>query len=124
MRRRSLADLMHAITSNSPVRNVAEFRRAALPESRHEVVDGTTAIEASIFTSIRDGRLRGMSAFRDKVTTEQIWQLARHVQTVGACSANTAALGRNDENQDGSAITNRRRGRPSNNRLSDVVPDD
>ncbi len=51
----------------------------------------------SIFISIRDGRPHGMPAFRDKLTTEQIWQLAGYVQAIGAYSASYAAPGRNDE---------------------------
>lgn len=53
----------------------------------------------SIFASIRDGRPHGMPAFRDKMTTEQIWQLAGYVQTIGAYRASTAAPSRNDEKQ-------------------------
>jgi cytochrome c oxidase cbb3-type subunit 3 len=53
----------------------------------------------SIFASIRDGRPHGMPAFNDKMTTEQIWQLAGYVQTIGAYSAKTAAPSRNDEKQ-------------------------
>jgi cytochrome c oxidase cbb3-type subunit 3 len=53
----------------------------------------------SIFASIRDGRPHGMPAFRDKMTTEQIWQLAGYVQTIGAYRAKTAAPSRNDEKQ-------------------------
>lgn len=51
----------------------------------------------SIFASIRDGRTHGMPAYRDRMTTEQIWQLAGYVQTIGAYSASTAAPSRNDE---------------------------
>jgi cytochrome c oxidase cbb3-type subunit 3 len=53
----------------------------------------------SIFVSIRDGRPHGMPAFRDKLTTEQIWQLAGYVQTIGMVAAKTAAPSRNDEMQ-------------------------
>src|ERR1700712_816091 len=53
----------------------------------------------SIFASIRDGRPDGMPAFRDKMTTEQIWQLAGYVQTIGAYSAKPAPRSRNDEKQ-------------------------
>jgi cytochrome c oxidase cbb3-type subunit 3 len=53
----------------------------------------------SIVASIRDGRPHGMPAFVDKMTTEQIWQLAGYVQTIGAYSAKTAAPSRNDEKQ-------------------------
>jgi cytochrome c oxidase cbb3-type subunit III len=37
----------------------------------------------SIFASIRDGRPHGMPSYRDKMTTEQIWQVAGYVQTIG-----------------------------------------
>jgi cytochrome c oxidase cbb3-type subunit 3 len=60
----------------------------------------------SIYRSIRDGRPGGMPAFKDDLTTEQIWQLAGYVQTIGAYSATTAAPSRNDEMQS----------RPSENR--------
>ncbi len=53
----------------------------------------------SIFVSIRDGRRNGMPAFRDRLTTDQIWQLAGYVQTIGAYSAKTAAPSRNDSMQ-------------------------
>lgn len=53
----------------------------------------------SIFVSIRDGRPHGMPSYRDKLTTEQIWQLAAYVQTIGMYAAKTAAPSRNDEMQ-------------------------
>ncbi|CDM60647.1 cb-type cytochrome c oxidase subunit III (plasmid) [Rhizobium favelukesii] len=53
----------------------------------------------SIVASIRDGRPHGMPAFRDRMTIEQIWQLAGYVQTIGAYSAKVAATGRNDDHQ-------------------------
>jgi cytochrome c oxidase cbb3-type subunit 3 len=53
----------------------------------------------SIVSSIRDGRPHGMPPFRDKMTTEQIWQLAGYVQTIGAYSPKTAATSRDDEKQ-------------------------
>jgi cytochrome c oxidase cbb3-type subunit III len=65
----------------------------------------------SIFASIRDGRPHGMPAFRDKMTTEQIWQLAGYVQTIGAYSAKTAAPSRNDAKQT----------RPSENRAPAAI---
>ena len=52
----------------------------------------------SIVASIRDGRPHGMPAFRDRMTTEQIWQLAGYVQTIGAYKVKVAAPGRNDDN--------------------------
>jgi cytochrome c oxidase cbb3-type subunit 3 len=53
----------------------------------------------SIFASIRDGRPHGMPPFRNKMTTEQIWQLSGYVRTIGAYSASTAAPGRDDDKQ-------------------------
>jgi len=53
----------------------------------------------SIVASIRDGRPHGMPPFRDKMTTEEIWQLAGYVRTIGAYSSNTAAPGRDDSKQ-------------------------
>jgi cytochrome c oxidase cbb3-type subunit 3 len=53
----------------------------------------------SITASIRDGRPHGMPAFKDKMTSEQVWQLAGYIQTIGAYSAKTAAPGRNDDKQ-------------------------
>ncbi|MBY4593253.1 MULTISPECIES: c-type cytochrome [Rhizobium] len=50
----------------------------------------------SIVASIRDGRPHGMPPFRNRMTIEQIWQLAGYVQTIGAYSAKVAAPGRND----------------------------
>ena len=53
----------------------------------------------SLFVSIRDGRPRGMPAFNGHLTTEQIWQLAGYVQSVGAYSAKTSATSRDDAMQ-------------------------
>ena len=53
----------------------------------------------SIVSSIRDGRPHGMPSFREKLTTEQIWQLAGYVQTIGAYSVKAAAPGRDDAKQ-------------------------
>ncbi len=51
----------------------------------------------SVFISIRDGRPHGMPAFRDKLTTEQIWQLTYYVRTLGTTQPRTSAPNRNDE---------------------------
>ena len=53
----------------------------------------------SILASIGDGRPHDMPAFRDKMTTDQIRQLAGYVQTIGAYSAKTAAPSREDDKQ-------------------------
>jgi cytochrome c oxidase cbb3-type subunit 3 len=51
----------------------------------------------SIFASIRDGRPHGMPSYRDKLTSEQVWQLAAYVQTIGMYAPRTAAPSREDE---------------------------
>lgn len=51
----------------------------------------------SVAASIRDGRPHGMPAFRDRMTSEQIWQLAGYVRTIGAYVPSGAAPGRNDD---------------------------
>lgn len=53
----------------------------------------------SIVSSIRDGRPHGMPAFRDRMTSEQIWQLAGYVQTIGSYKPKVAAPSRNDDKQ-------------------------
>lgn len=54
----------------------------------------------SIVASIRDGRPHGMPAFREKMTSDQIWQLAGYVKAMGAYSASVAAPARNDDKSD------------------------
>lgn len=54
---------------------------------------------ASVYASIRDGRDNGMPPFRDRLTPEQIWQLAGYVRTIGAYAPVTGATSRNDEMQ-------------------------
>jgi cytochrome c oxidase cbb3-type subunit 3 len=53
----------------------------------------------SIVVSIRDGRPKGMPAFSDKLTIEQIWQLAGYLRTIGGYSFKAAASGRDDGKQ-------------------------
>ncbi len=53
----------------------------------------------SVFVSLRDGRPNGMPSFRDKLTTEQMWQLVGYVRSVGVAAAATGAPSRNDEMQ-------------------------
>jgi cytochrome c oxidase cbb3-type subunit 3 len=51
----------------------------------------------SIFASIRDGRPHGMPAFKDKMTTDEIWQLAGYIKALGAYTASVNAPNRNDD---------------------------
>jgi cytochrome c oxidase cbb3-type subunit 3 len=53
----------------------------------------------SIVASIRDGRPHGMPPFRDKMTIDEIWQLAGYVKSIGAYSAKYTTPGRNDDSQ-------------------------
>jgi cytochrome c oxidase cbb3-type subunit 3 len=53
----------------------------------------------SIVASIRDGRPHGMPPFRDKMTIDEIWQLAGYVKSIGAYSAKYTAPSRNDDKQ-------------------------
>ncbi|WP_184455696.1 c-type cytochrome [Rhizobium aethiopicum] len=51
----------------------------------------------SVVASIRDGRPHGMPAFANQMTSDQIWQLAGYVRTIGAYSALYTAPSRNDD---------------------------
>jgi cytochrome c oxidase cbb3-type subunit 3 len=53
----------------------------------------------SVAASIRDGRSKGMPPFGDKLTNEQIWQLAGYVRTIGGYVYSAAAPGRDDDKQ-------------------------
>ena len=50
----------------------------------------------SIYLSIRDGRPAGMPAYRERLTVEQMWQLAGYVQTIGAYAGGAQTPGRFD----------------------------
>ena len=65
----------------------------------------------SVAASIRNGRPQGMPSFHDKMTSEQIWQLAGYVRTIGAYVVQTSAPSRNDDKQT----------RPSENRGPAVI---
>ncbi|SES22319.1 cytochrome c oxidase cbb3-type subunit 3 [Rhizobium sp. NFR03] len=53
----------------------------------------------SVAASIRDGRPHGMPAYRDRMTNDQIWQLAGYVRTIGAYGPSVSATARNDDPQ-------------------------
>jgi cytochrome c oxidase cbb3-type subunit 3 len=54
----------------------------------------------SIVASIRDGRPHGMPAFKDRMTSDEIWQLAGYVKSLGAYSTSVVAPSRNDDKTD------------------------
>jgi cytochrome c oxidase cbb3-type subunit 3 len=51
----------------------------------------------SVVASIRDGRPQGMPSYGNKMTSDQIWQLAGYVRTIGAYSVPYTAPSRNDD---------------------------
>lgn len=51
----------------------------------------------SVVASIRDGRPHGMPAFAKQMTSDEIWQLAGYVRTIGSYSALYTAPSRNDD---------------------------
>jgi len=66
----------------------------------------------SIFVSLRDGRPNGMPSFRDRMTTEQMWQLTGYLQVLGSGTTSAAAPSRNDAMQS----------RPAENRVPMLAP--
>jgi cytochrome c oxidase cbb3-type subunit 3 len=53
----------------------------------------------SVVASIRDGRPHGMPAYGNRMTSDQIWQLAGYVRTIGAYAPSPNATARNDNPQ-------------------------
>jgi cytochrome c oxidase cbb3-type subunit 3 len=53
----------------------------------------------SLVATLREGRPNGMPSYKDRLTIEQMWQLAGYVGTIGAYSAKTAAPSRSDSMQ-------------------------
>jgi cytochrome c oxidase cbb3-type subunit III len=50
----------------------------------------------SAFVSIRDGQPHGMPPFRNKLTTEQIWQLTYYLRALGSIAPRTEFPNRDD----------------------------
>jgi len=65
-----------------------------------------------IVVSIRDGRQNGMPAFGDKLTPEQIWQIAAYVRALSQNFPQPAAPGRDDTMH----------ARPAENRTPAMIP--
>ena len=51
----------------------------------------------NIAQTIREGRPNGMPAFRDKATSDQVWELAAYVRSLGGLVSPDAMPGRNDD---------------------------
>lgn len=62
-----------------------------------------------IYRSIRDGRRNGMPAWRNRMTDEQIWQVAAYVRSMGRYVRKDVAPSRDDAMQTGKAESRRER---------------
>lgn len=67
---------------------------------------------AQIYRSIRDGRPNGMPAWRNKLTNDQLWQVASYVRSMGRYVRKDVAPGRDDALQSGKAESRRQRSKP------------
>jgi cytochrome c oxidase cbb3-type subunit 3 len=65
-----------------------------------------------IYSTIRDGRRNGMPAWKNRVTDQQIWQLAAYVRSMGRYVRKDVAPSRDDALQSGKAENRRPRGAP------------
>jgi cytochrome c oxidase cbb3-type subunit 3 len=65
-----------------------------------------------IVASILEGRPNGMPSFKNKITDEQVWQIAAYVRSMGRYVPQDAAPGRNDHMN----------ARPAENRLPTGIP--
>jgi cytochrome c oxidase cbb3-type subunit III len=52
---------------------------------------------ANIYATIANGRPNGMPAFRDRITPEQIWELAAYVRSMSGQGSKAARPNRSDE---------------------------
>jgi cytochrome c oxidase cbb3-type subunit 3 len=62
-----------------------------------------------IYRSIRDGRLNGMPAWKNRMTDQQIWQVAAYVRSMGRYVDKDVAPSRDDALQSGKAESRRER---------------
>lgn len=65
-----------------------------------------------IYSSIRDGRRNGMPAWKNRLTDQQIWQLAAYVRSMGRYVRKDVAPSRDDALNSGKAESRRERGAP------------
>lgn len=62
-----------------------------------------------IYTSIRDGRRNGMPAWKNRMTEQEIWQVAAYVRSMGRYVRKDVAPSRDDALQSGEAESRRDR---------------
>jgi cytochrome c oxidase cbb3-type subunit 3 len=65
-----------------------------------------------IYSSIRDGRQKGMPAWKNRLTDQQIWQLAAYVRSMGRYVRKDVAPSRDDALNSVKAESRRPRGTP------------
>jgi cytochrome c oxidase cbb3-type subunit 3 len=65
-----------------------------------------------IYSSIRDGRKNGMPAWKNRLTDQQIWQVAAYVRSIGRYVRKDVAPSRDDAMQYGKAESRRPRTTP------------
>lgn len=65
-----------------------------------------------IYSSIRDGRRNGMPAWKNRLTEQQIWQVAAYVRSMGRYVRKDVAPSRDDALQVGKAESRRPRSTP------------
>lgn len=65
-----------------------------------------------IYRSIRDGRKNGMPAWKNRLTDQQIWQLAAYVRSMGRYVRKDVAPSRDDALNSGKAESRRERSAP------------
>jgi cytochrome c oxidase cbb3-type subunit 3 len=65
-----------------------------------------------IYSSIRDGRRNGMPAWKNRLTDQQIWQVAAYVRSMGRYVRKDVAPSRDDALQVGKAESRRPRSTP------------
>jgi cytochrome c oxidase cbb3-type subunit III len=65
-----------------------------------------------IHATIRDGRRNGMPAWKNRLTDQQIWQLAAYVRSMGRYVRKDVAPSRDDALQSGKAESRRPRSAP------------
>ena len=65
-----------------------------------------------IYSTIRDGRRNGMPAWKNRLTNQQIWQVAAYVRSLGRYVRKDVAPSRDDSLQWGNAESRRPRSTP------------
>jgi cytochrome c oxidase cbb3-type subunit 3 len=76
---------------------------------RHWIYGGSIQ---QIYSTVRDGRRNGMPAWKNRLTDQQIWQVAAYVRSLGRYVRKDVAPSRDDSLQWGKAESRRPRSTP------------